>query len=111
MHADQALVAVAMDGSLNSSLRMVWPRAWIPASAEFAWSPVKFPTMVAHLLLAACAAALGSLDPVPEPPRPPGMKPSCAASVAPTYPKGPNDVEGVSVSPIWISWRSSLASG
>src|ERR1700722_15822865 len=98
MHADQALVPLAIDGSLNPSLRMVWPRAWIPASAEFAWSPVKLPRMVPHLLVAACAAALRSLGTdrlVPAP----GPKPFCAASEAPTYPNAPKSVAPVSVSP------------
>src|ERR1019366_3936165 len=112
MHADHALLALAIDGSLKSSLRMVWPRAWTAASAEFSWLPRKFRQMVKHLFDAACSAALRSLDPVPASPGPPpGMKPYCAASVAPADPKAPNGVEGVSVSPTWPSWKSSLAVG
>src|ERR1017187_614471 len=111
MHTDHALVALAMDGSLKSSLRMLWPRVWIAASAEFSWLPRKLRQMVKHLFDAACAAALRSLDPVPGPPGPPGMMPFRAAAVAPTSPKAPNGVEGVSVSPTWPSWKSSLAVG
>src|ERR1022692_10508 len=111
MHADHALVALPIDGSLKSSLRMVWPRVWTAASAEFAWLPVKLPTMVLHLPVAACAAALRSLGadkPVPGP----GLKPPCAASEAPTYPNAPKADAPVSVSPI-VSCRprSPAASG
>src|ERR1039458_1754157 len=94
MQADHALVALAMDGSLESSLWMVWPRVWTAASEEVSWVPKKLRQMVKHLFDAACAAALRSLGPDPGPPGPPGMKPYCAASVAPTYPKAPHGAEG-----------------
>src|ERR1039457_1098841 len=96
MHVDHALVALAMDGSLNSSLRMVWPRVWTAASEEFPWLPVKFSTMVLHWPVAVCAASLRSLGADAPGPKP---KPSCAAWEAPTYPNAPKAVVPLKVSP------------